>query len=222
MGIGTTRVLTAAALAALAAACGGGGGAGEPPPAAVDLGTWGRVDDGWAGDGPRLAVLGDSIAHLARTELAEALDDWSLRVAAVVGEGWEPGAWSQVHGSDLIEDAATDIAEDDPEVVVWVLGTNDAWDAGRDLDESLAEIAEMAERFPDACIVAVEVNEQATADGFDPAKAAAINEALRAASDLTVAPDSGTLQPDGIHPTVEGQDALADLVADAVDRCPGG
>lgn len=186
----------------------------------ADLGAWGRLEGTWSGFGPKVAVLGDASVHRTREELRAALAGRSVWIAAVVGEGFVDGRWSSYFGTDLLDAAAARMAADAPEVVVLSLGTNDALDPARPLEAVLAELAELIGRFPeDACTVAVEVNEQASKDGFDPAEAGAINRALREVADVTVAPDPATLGPDGTFPAAEGRLAWAARVAEAVAGC---
>jgi lysophospholipase L1-like esterase len=185
----------------------------------LDVGAWGRIDGGWSGDGPRVAVLGDSIAHQTRGELTDLLDGYAVRIAAVVGEGWLEGDWSRVYGYDLIEDAAIDIAAEGADVVVWVLGTNDVGKLGTPVAEIASEVAEMDDRYSGACVVAVEVNELADVDDETAARSGRLNDVLGVHADVTVTPDPATLAPDGIHPTPEGRRPWAQRVADAVESC---
>jgi hypothetical protein len=93
-------------------------------------------------------------------------------------------------------------------------------------DQALAAWDQITNAFGGACIVGVTVSEDG--DGIDAAEAAAINARVRERSDVVVewAERSGSdrgryLGADGIHPTPEGEELFASMVAEAVDSCPG-
>jgi lysophospholipase L1-like esterase len=111
-------------------------------------------------------------------------------------------------------------ASTSPAVVVFALGTNDAWSADLSLDAALSAMDEMIARFPDACLAGVEVNEISTATGYQQAEAIAINEAMRQELDVTAAwvtPEG--LRSDGIHANLAGRLDFAEAVLDGIMRC---
>jgi lysophospholipase L1-like esterase len=186
-------------------------------------GQFGATEQAWTGDsGPTVVVLGDSITHMARDALHQALAGYQVRIAAGVGEGWSGGPISDGEGVHVMADIAEAYAELDPDIAVLALGTNDALQPGLTLDAALASMRSIVEDFAGACVVGVEVNTAATAAGFDPDEARAINDALVQLADETVDIEqvaASGFEPDGIHPRPDATPAYAQLVADAVGRC---
>lgn len=187
---------------------------------------YGRIDEEYAGSGPRVAILGDSIMAASRAKVIGALDGYSVRMGAIVGEGLGGGAISSATGRGDMVEVAHDYAASDPAVAVIALGTNDAWSPRLSSEAAVAAIREMVEAFDDACVVTVTIVESATADGYDAEEAREILDALSAVDGVVVnwheisrehAEDY--LGPDGLHLTPEGSSAFADAVAEGVERC---
>lgn len=184
------------------------------------------IEDGHTGEGPRVAVLGDSLTVQGHEELRAALPDVALRIAAVRGEGFASGGYSQRRGETIMRDAAADIGATAPDVAVVALGTNDAWTPDGTLPEALQALDTIVADLGDACLVVVLVDPAAPAEDFDTAAAAEINARLEAVADEVVdwgavAVEPGVLSDDGIHPTVAGQERWAEVVAEGVRACTG-
>lgn len=206
-------------------AAGPEGDGGEPQPPRSDIGS---VDAGYTGSGPRVLVLGDSITHSSRAQIAARLQGHAVRVGAVVGEGLAPGPWSEALGRGGMVEVAEGMAGDDPDVVVIALGTNDAWNPNLTLPSAEAGLRRLVELFPHSCLVTVAIVESPAADGYDGDEARAINRLLAGVADVVVpwgaraeAAGSRYLSDDGIHLTPEGQEMFADLVGEAVESCLG-
>jgi hypothetical protein len=187
---------------------------------------FGVLDAAYQGIGPRVAVLGDSIAMASADEVRAELEQWSLRLSAIVGEGLAGGPLSVVGDAPSGLERAADLAGGAPAVAVVALGTNDAMLADLTADEALAAWDQITNAFGGACIVGVTVTEDG--EGIDPADAAAINARVRDRSDVVVpwAERSGAdpgryVGADGIHPTPEGEQLFATMVAEGVEACPG-
>jgi lysophospholipase L1-like esterase len=183
---------------------------------------YGSVEEGYSGDGPRVAILGDSIIVLSSDAIHEALDArYATRIGAVTGEGLGGGPLSTgLNGRPFAEATAETFAGDRPDVLVLALGTNDAWLPELGLDAALAGLTTVTGLFPDSCLVAVLVNDWSEAERYDRTEAAAINEALVARADVVVE----SLGPeetidDMIHPNPAGLEAMARGIAEGVDRC---
>jgi lysophospholipase L1-like esterase len=229
-------LLLVAALTLLA--CADDDGAASPATtSAADAGSGPVTDDGrddvlpfaedeYAGGGDdalRVIVIGDSIVDGARAELHRALTDYRVAVAGAIGEGWAGGLRSDELGIDVVATLTDLYAGMDPDVVVLALGTNDAWKPELHVTESVPVLRSVAERFEGTCIVGVEVYEGITAEGFDPAEARAINDALAEVAhvlvDISGVAETSAFEPDHIHPLPDGNGGYAALVADGVDQC---
>lgn len=195
-------------------------------PGDPDGDAYGEIETSYEGSGTKVALLGDSISVSSRKELGTSLEEYSLRVAAIRGEGLAGGPISTVVGGDGMRSIARLLASDDPEILVIALGTNDAWLPELGLDESSDALDEILAEFEGACVVTVTISETSTAEAYDREKARRLNDLLVAAGDH-VAPwgerssedPDRYLQPDGLHPTPEGAALHAALVGDAVDAC---
>jgi lysophospholipase L1-like esterase len=167
----------------------------------------------YRGTGPTVLVLGDSITDHSRSELHEALTGHAVRISGWVG--------STVGLNRQYIDA---LGDDQPDVVVVNLGTNDAWQHVP-VTASVADLDALLERFGDSCKVLVTVTTLGE-QGYDRAIAAAFNDAIADRADVVVewndvvVNEPQLLDPDGIHPTIAGRQRLAELVATAVDECP--
>ncbi|WP_208026775.1 SGNH/GDSL hydrolase family protein [Rhabdothermincola sediminis] len=184
----------------------------------------GVIDD-HRDDRPRVLILGDSITdrgqRALRAELGAAYDlsidgKASFRIDQQLpsAQRWSTRPFSQV---------------------VINLGTNDA-DQGWPPAESAAALTEMVGLFPDAtCIHLVTINERPPdLHGGEPARAAkALNEHIRelSVSDPRVRMvdfdailrrlSAEGFEPtlDGIHPTDETHELLAQAIAESLDAC---
>lgn len=202
-------------------------GQSDGPPNASSSSTGGfdtgEIESEYAGSGPALVVLGDSIADQSRAELHRALDPHHrTKIAAVTGEGFGYGPLSAASGEGraLMLEAATEYARDDPTTVVISLGTNDAWNPRLGLDAATEAMADMVAMFPDSCVVGVEVSEWSDAENYDRAEARALNERLGDLVDVTVpALGPSDVGDDMIHPRPEGKKTFARSVASGVGRC---
>jgi len=175
-------------------------------------------------DGPRVAVIGDSITYFSVDELHDALDpDVAVRVAAAIGATFERG-----------RDPALVLGPTEPDVAVVMLGTNDVW-RGLTLAKTTADMEALLAEFTGACIVMATLNENTVdavaADGalYDNVAASATNEVIRARADRVVEWDASAnadavryLDGGTIHPTDEGSQLLASLVAEQVASCVHG
>jgi lysophospholipase L1-like esterase len=150
----------------------------------------------------RVEMVGDSLLLSARQEVREALDPIdSLDIDAVEGRPLAGG-----------QSALRRIGDDDPDIVVIALGTNDLApdDDYADLIEQSLELTSDAE-----CVVWVDLQE------FKPGLRR-INRMIRAAHPSAIAPWSTIAGPselhtsDGYHLSPEGQEAFADVIADTL------
>jgi lysophospholipase L1-like esterase len=186
----------------------------------------GAIESEYAGSGPTLAVLGDSITDQSRAELHHALDPhYRTKIGAVTGEGYGSGPLSVAAGEGrvLMLEAATQYARDDPAMVVIALGTNDAWNPRLRLDTAKAAMVEMIAKFSASCVVGVEVTEWSEAEGYNRDEARTLNGQLRDLADVVVpALPPSDVGADMIHPKVEGRKAFANAVASGVRKCAAG
>lgn len=181
----------------------------------------GCTEAGYAGSGPSVVIIGDSITHQARVQLHDALDDThSVIVSGVVGATFAAQA-------NVAEQYAADV----PSVVVINLGTNDAWSAVP-TTESVAQLDAMLAEFPATCAVLVTVSTRGsptpTRGGlvYSAELANRVNEAVRARADVLVdwsaaidADPARYLTDDGVHLTEAGNRRLSELVAEGVASC---
>lgn len=208
-------------IAVTATACGWFGDDAEDEPAL------GRIDRVPVGAGPLVVVLGDSLTVSTADDLADAMPDRSLLVAAISGEGWTGGVFSRDNpGDPPVVAAGLEYAAQDPAAAVLALGTNDAWSAGLPAAASIAQIDRVVAALDGSCTVAVEVDEDVPEEpDYDPAVARSINERLRAVADQVVpwnfVANAATdlIADDGIHLTDRGRQVRTRLVDEAVDRC---
>lgn len=182
----------------------------------------GCVEVSYTGEGPTVAVLGDSITHLSRDHIHRALGHDAVKLAGMRG--------ITIEAAQRIADG---YASDAPDVVVIDLDTNDAW-TGVPLDTIYAGLDTMFNKFSGSCIVAVTLTEYGTqtptqaGNVYSVPTAASVNAWLRQRPDVHVVEWSNAagsdvsryLDNDGIHPSEEGKRLLADLISEAVDSCP--
>jgi len=181
------------------------------------------LDDSFRGQGPKVAILGDSITKRSEPALRQALHNRSIWITALQGEGLSGGPWKLL-GSSLMVKTADKLRLLKPDVVVIALGTNDAWSPK--LTQEAAESAwiHITDELADSCIVAVTVTENSNAKDYDTAEAKYLNHLKRTDADVIV--DWGSLGQgnrytgkDGIHPTQAGEEHFAELVSHGVDQC---
>lgn len=194
---------------------------------AVEQNPTGDVESTYTGDGPRVAVLGDSLTVGSRSALRARLSNRSVRIAALWGEGLTGGPWSRELGAQVMLAAAEDIADDGAEVVVLALGTNDVVRDELDVEGAVASTGTYGDLLADSCVVVVTVNVDPEAPEPQRRDAEAVNVALRAIADEVadwdaIAEDPGLLRDDRIHPSAAGQREWATIVGDAVDGCERG
>jgi hypothetical protein len=171
----------------------------------------GNIDDAYT-LGPTAVLVGDSLSNSGRTYLhAELGRHFATKIAAVPGATYS----SMRQYSELYSQDKSDIA-------VIALGTNDRqlkWV----LADSLANLTRTYDWFADSCTVGVTI----TTNHADPdvnTKASAINEAAAARADIMVDWDAvdlepGMTQPDGTHPTPEGYQRRAEMIAEGAETC---
>lgn len=184
------------------------------------------IDSSYAGDdGPRVAVIGDSLTWAGRTELFAELSAYRVKIASVIGEGIGGGPWSADRGYDVLGRATREylLADDAPDALVIALGTNNAWDEELTLEMFEAAWPEMVADYHGSCLVVVTATESDAPTDYDPAEAAAINDALAARADVVV-DWAEVVRPeheieDHIHLRPVGLAHRAELIREAVDSC---
>lgn len=185
------------------------------------------TDDGvnTFGSGPLVAVVGDSLTNSVHDRLHEGLGEVSTTITTAAGEGFAGGPWTDKWGltTPWMVDRAAVQASLGPAVGVVALGTNDVWtDRLRELD-ALPAVDATFGAFGDTCTVGVLVAEETSAVGYDEAKAAAINERIRADADVVVDwrlhAVEADIDSDDIHLTSSGGDAYVAALRSAVDEC---
>lgn len=185
------------------------------------------VDRATSPAGDRVAVVGDSITFVTTGKLFEEFEG----NYDVIGD-----ARLGARLSDMMP-TAKELAAQSPRQVIIDLGTNDVL---RDtpIEEAAATLREMVGLFESAkCIHVVNINTRMTSDGQPvPEPARALNEHIEAiaaedgridiidwdgmvAASATDEFPAGTYIADTVHPSEEGQRALAGAMADALDRC---
>ena len=187
-----------------------------------------RVDDTWVGNGPKVAILGDSLTASNSLEMIRTLPDLSLKFVAFTGEGFAGGPLSTGFNRDsVLYDGAVAISiQDQPDVVVIALGTNDAWTPAVSASSAITELDRIVALFPESCIVATTIRELVPEQvDYDMLKARALNERLLAVADevidwnAAVVADPGLVGSDGIHLSPAGHEQRAALTTIAVAKC---
>jgi hypothetical protein len=206
--LATRAALTS--LLALAVACGG---------ESTDSGS---TDASARAKSDHVAVVGDSISEQSAEQIEQVLGaENDVRIEARIGRTFESS-----------QDEADAVAAESPEIVIIELGTNDVW-TEQPLDAVSGEIEEMLDKFSDACVIMVTVNEHTrnarSLDGtlFDNAHAHELNEEIRESTTRIVDwnaeanTDPGRYLDAGtVHPTPAGRSLLATLMDQAVETCP--
>ena len=179
-----------------------------------------------SGAGGRVAVIGDSLVQQTSSALRDKLEPLGpTSVRGIAGQR-----------IDQMQDVAAKYAATHPDVVVIALGNNDLrqqWP----IDQSMASLRAMIDRFPDArCIAVLTINSHTLDQGFNLL-------ALQYHSELTrLIPATGRLQlidwdedvrllqaqglpdstwfTDGLHLNAVGAGAYATAIQGGVQRCP--
>lgn len=174
---------------------------------------------------PAVLLIGDSITEGGASALEGGLND-SYSVHVDGRGGYRVG--------EMIPAAQTASAFPFEQVVI-NLGTNDVLADDQDLDLSLAGMAEIVARFPNAeCIHLVTVNEQMFSFAVDaPARARRFNDGLRRLAERDERIDvidwaeivdetetSGAeVTTDSVHPNDLGNELLVDAYLQSLQRC---
>ena len=191
---------------------------------APDTPDMGEIEQVFTGTGPEVVILGDSVTAISRPWVRRELAGRSLKIAALWGEGLGGGPISDAVGYPIMTTTAATYGPGAPAVAVIELGTNDCWRADLSLAGALDGLRTIVASFPATKLVGVTITERAMAPSYDRGGAAAINDAIRHAVDVVVewgprSVSDGFLDPsDLIHPTPEGSEFFASLVAEGVDR----
>jgi hypothetical protein len=205
MRTGTARLSIAVAAVAVLAACSDPDDQASSPPA------------------EGIVVVGDSITALSTDAITAELSDGSeVTVLAAVGKTFE----SSQPNADLA-------ASEDPSVAVIALGTNDVWRT-RPIDDIQRSMDEMLAKFDGACVIMVNLNENArdaiSLDGtrYDNDVARQVNALMRERVERIVdwngaanADRARYLDRGSIHPTEAGADLLASMMGESAATCPG-
>jgi lysophospholipase L1-like esterase len=191
---------------------------------ATDTPDMGEIEEAFTGTGPEVVILGDSVTAISRPWVRRELSGRSLKIAALWGEGLGGGPISTAVGYPIMQTTAATYGADAPEVAVIELGTNDCWHADLSVADALDGLQAIVACFAASKLVGVTITERAMAPSYDRSGAAAINEALRHSVDVVVewgprSASEGFLDPtDLIHPTREGSEFFASLLAEGVGR----
>lgn len=163
----------------------------------------------------RVVVLGDSITYLSEAAIHAALDPaYTVEVNGIPG--------IEVAGQ---QSSALEYAQTQPDVVIVNLGTNDVG-ARRDPSDVISDLGAMASEFdPTSCVVLVTLTTRVPSDDFEQ-RAAAVNQWIRSQqhvadwdSALATTDPPTQLTTDTVHPSVEGQSVMAELIQQQVDAC---
>lgn len=208
-----------------AAAAGSSAPVAAPPTTIGDQSRGLVLDPDYTGDGPTVAVYGDSLTVRATPVLRELFEGEGLsaRITAVQGEGFGGGQWSSIMDPDGL---IASTAEEDPvhrDVVVIALGTNDAWEELLSVEAALEGLDRIVGAVGDACIIAVEASEDSENESYDEDEARRINEAVRVAADRIIEFDlvAEHRSDDDVHLTSEGYEILARAMVAEAKACLG-
>lgn len=179
----------------------------------------------WTGSGPRVAMTGDSLMYTAENGPGlESPDDPESRYLSDA-VGFSTSISTQV-GATTSDLAGLSWSES-PDVIVVALGSNDLRDGTVPASTALSNIAEHAARWPEACLITVEVAE--TFPWNLDETAPPFNDGLASISDVVVpwasivAEEPELLLSDGVHHADEGSRYRAEI-ASAVnsEQCQSG
>ena len=161
---------------------------------------------------PHVLVVGDSLEELTSPHLGRYLPGVELTVNAV-------GGYNSFQIFDLFQESY----EPSDDVIVFDAGTND----NPEYPEILAgNLAEVAETVGDRCLVVPTIH-GFTVNGVDNTGKNRVVAEFAASRPGTQVPDWATIavshpelmQSDGLHPTEEGADYRAQLIAQGVEGC---
>ena len=163
------------------------------------------------GDGGIL-VVGDSLEVLTSPYLKNYLPASKLTVDAV-------GGYSSLQIFELFQESY----DPSQSVIVFDAGTNDSPSYPEILAGRLQAVSKIV---GDRCMVVPTIH-GLTVDGVNSSGKNRVVQAFAASRPATVTPDWAgfvavhpeLMQPDNLHPTAEGADARAQLIAQAVDAC---
>lgn len=167
-------------------------------------------------NGPKVAVIGDSITKLTDPYIHDVLDrDYAVSVRGIDGattEAMQPYADAYAAG----------VAGGPPDVVVINLGTNDSWNNLAPL-VTVLQLLTMHAKFPNACTVSVTLNTHTNIPAMDRYHAE-LNQGIRLHPrvvdwDALVAEHTPSITYDGVHPTEQGRALLAQAIGEQVDSC---
>jgi hypothetical protein len=165
-----------------------------------------------AAGAPHVLVVGDSLEELTSPHLGRYLPGVELTVNAV-------GGYNSFQIFDLFQESY----EPSDDVIVFDAGTND----NPEYPEILAgNLAKVAETVGDRCLVVPTVH-GFTVNGVDNTGKNRVVAEFAAARPGTQVPDWAAIavhhlelmQSDGLHPTEEGADYRAQLIAQGVEGC---
>ncbi|HET7507856.1 MAG TPA: hypothetical protein VFJ53_05805 [Solirubrobacterales bacterium] len=161
---------------------------------------------------PHVLVVGDSLEELTSPHLGRYLPGVELTVNAV-------GGYNSFQIFDLFQESY----EPSDDVVVFDAGTNDNPEYPEILSGNLAKVADTV---GDACLVVPTIH-GFTVNGVDNTGKNRVVAEFAAARPGTQVPDWASIavnhpelmQSDGLHPTEEGADYRAQLIAQGVEGC---
>jgi len=172
-----------------------------------------------------VAIFGDSLTVQARPLLREMAEGrYALKVGALYGEGISGGALSMNLPAPIMPAVIDEYAEDQPDVVVLALGTNDVWQQTLGVASFEREWHHATRAFPEACLVGVTVTETDRAWLYDPVEARQINRVIRRTVDVVAdwsrqGESEHLTGADSIHLTEAGQRRFAEMVMASTERC---
>lgn len=187
--------------------------------------VWGRPDLHYSGRGPRVVILGDDTIRAAEADLRRALAGYSLKMAAISGEGFTGGEWSSVEPSAEMIRIARDYGEDAPRRVVISLGFNDLRPGGPDHQTVLASARSLFDQFQESCIVGVTNHTDPPVPDHRVVRGRALNDLVRQRSDRLVdwnalaRTHAEYVSADGVTPTPAGSEALTQAIRLNVEAC---
>lgn len=194
-------------------------------PAVLPHEIWGRADVVYSGNGPRVAILGDETIRTAAPGLRRALAGYSLKVAAIRGEGFTGGERSAVEPDAEMQRIAREYGEDGPQRVVISLGIHDLR-PGKPGHQTVMDSANaLFDRFDGACVVGVTNVVAPPLPDHRTVRARALNDVVRLRSDrivdwnAMVRANPDFLSDDGVTPSEFGIAALTQSIRLAVESC---
>jgi len=180
------------------------------------------------GDGPLVAVVGDSLVHAAQFDGGNDPDDPDRFLDDELAAGGYRSTVSARIGADTADLARLEAPAEPADVVIVALGTNDL-DRGVTVERAIANIVDFLDRLSPRCAAVVTVVVDAPDWGLDvtaPPYNAALADLGATRDDLVVA-DWATRSSshpewfahDQVHHTEAGRAAYRQLVREAADEC---